>query len=176
MIIVKDSIQPKYSQADIDALATVEHQKKRLDMCRRAMSVLTRTYPGYIWGARAEGMCTISITEAKLLEWGGDIQCMHIHDPDWTCLQEFDALVAKLGGELLERASQSREMGNQYGVDKLPDGFNERFVKNRKVSKMKMVGPNGESIEEMVNRSKNRHIIEGFEKDQQKNKSPIIVV
>lgn len=122
--------------------------QSRKDLCLRALKILSKHYKGYVWGACPTGLTTITISEAKLLQWGGAVQTYHIHDNAWSNLNEFEALVKKFGGELLERSLQSRIRNNGLPVDKLPEGFNPRLAYNTKVSKIKLVGPNGQDIEQ----------------------------
>lgn len=121
-----------------------EHkQKSRMDLLQHALKTLNKAYPGQVWGGRCEGMTTISIVLAKLLEWGGDVQTYHIHDNAWSNLSEFETIVRRFGGELLERCNQSRKIGNPYRVETLPEGFNPRFTRNMKLTRMKLVMPDG---------------------------------
>lgn len=132
-------------------LITVEQheQQSRMDLCKKALEALKKSYPTYNWCARAEGLTTIGISETKYLPWGENY-AMFIHDKDWATINEFQALVVKFAGEWLERGKQSRTKNNGYALDGLPDGFNPRFNKQTKQTRMKLVGPQGQTIEQLL--------------------------
>lgn len=132
-------------------IVTIEEhdQQSRMDLAKHALMVLNKAYPNYNWGVSCLGKTTIRITEQKFLEWGGDQQCMSVHDTDWGTLLQFEDIVKKYGGEFLERGNLSRTRNNAPRIDKLPDGFNARFARNHTTKRIKMVGPNGESIEQL---------------------------
>jgi hypothetical protein len=135
---------------DTHLIITVEQHKQlsRMELAKKALQVLKKHYPTYNWCARAEGLTTIGISETKYIPWGENY-AMFIHDKDWANIHEFETLVVKFAGEWLERGNQSRVRNNKAPLDRLPDGFDPRFNKNQRTSKMKIVGPNGESIEQL---------------------------
>lgn len=173
LIIMKDSDKTQLSNSDIEYYQTREFQMKREELGRHAIAYLTKIYPGYLWGAQCVGYSTIAINELRFLEWGGDVQGYKIHDQHWQGLLEFEVLLKKFGGELLERGNLARSslasQASQYGIDKLPDGFSSRFARNHKLKKVKMVGPKGETMEEMKRMFEKRMEAENF------SNGPIII-
>jgi len=95
--------------------------------------LLQRKYKGYCWGVRVlqNKPPMVGICLAELLQFG-DANVMVINPVDVSCRDEFDKIVIRLGGELLERASLSRNGSQGVQVTKRPDGFHKKFDKTQK--------------------------------------------
>jgi hypothetical protein len=113
----------------IDGIETIDefHDKVDKTLAITAGKVLQREYAGYIWGVRVIAKRMIQIILAELIPFGGDRHGMVINPRDWDTLPQFEALVRKMGGELLERASLSRNGSQGLVVTKRPDGFHQRL-------------------------------------------------
>ena len=107
--------------------------------------VLQKTYPGYLWGVRLLAKGLIGFTMGELMQFG-DAHTMVIHPRDYPTRDSFDKLVIKHGGELLERASLSREGSKNIPVTKRPDGFNARFDETTRQTKFQLKDASGNII------------------------------
>ena len=88
--------------------------------------LLQKLYPGYLWGVRELGENLVGFTLAEVMRFGEN-QIMVVHPCDCPTRNEFDKIVKRLGGELLERSRLSREKSKNIEVDKRPDGFSPKF-------------------------------------------------
>jgi hypothetical protein len=88
--------------------------------------ILQKFYPGYLWGVRLLAKAMIGFTLGELMQYG-DNHVMVVHPKDVSCRDEFDKIVKRLGGELLERARLSTECSKNVAVTQRPDGFNAKF-------------------------------------------------
>ncbi len=94
----------------------------------KAGRLLGKTYKGYGWMVRAIGGKDpndfgIGIALAELIQFFGTRATMYLNPNDYATELEFEAMVKKLGGELLERARLTKKKDEQ--VTKMPDGFEE---------------------------------------------------
>ncbi len=98
--------------------------------------ILQSTYPGYLWGVRIVSKGIVGFTLGELMAFG-EGHIMVVHPRDFAIRLEFEKIVKKLGGELLERARLNRGESKNVAVLQRPDGFNAKFdptIKEHKVS------------------------------------------
>lgn len=128
---------PKHDNEGIHTLEA-ENDKRAADLVRYTGLLLQKTYPRYVWGVRYEGefpFGIICLNLAELINFGLE-NAMVINPKDWGTIYEYDAIVKRLGGELLERASLSRNGSQNIDVKVRPDGFHPKFDRTLKETKI----------------------------------------
>jgi hypothetical protein len=88
--------------------------------------LLQKFYPGYLWGVRLLAKSMVGFSLGELLQFG-DCHVMVVHPKDVPTMHDFEGIVKRLGGELLERAKLSRDKSRNVAVETRPDGFNSKF-------------------------------------------------
>lgn len=122
------------------ALTTIEEFESDADknLVQFTGHLLQQLYPGYLWGVRLiASPALIGFTLGELMQYG-DCHQMVVHPRDCSTRHEFEQIVKRLGGELLERANLSRDESKNVQVLKRPDGFNEKFDETIRLSKMRI--------------------------------------
>ena len=107
------------------------------DLVRFTGHYLQQLYPGYLWAVRclASKPTLIGFTLVEVAQYGTE-NVMIVHPRDCPTQLEFEKLVKKLGGELLERAKLSREGSKNVAVTEMPEGFNPRFDRTKTETKI----------------------------------------
>jgi hypothetical protein len=125
-------------------IITVENFKTKAqkEFVENTGYLLQKFYPGYMWGVRLlqEDPIMVGFILGELIQFG-DNHVMVVNPNDYAIVDEFEKIVKKLGGELLERANLHR--GGKLSDDivtKRPDGFDPRFDETIRLSKIKIKG------------------------------------
>lgn len=126
------------------ALTTIEEFENETDqkLVQFTGHLLQKLYPGYLWGVRliaSPGL--VGFTLGELMQFG-DCHQMIVHPRDCPTQHEFEKIVKRLGGELLERANLNRGESKNVQVLTRPDGFNEKFDETIRLSKMRITRDN----------------------------------
>jgi hypothetical protein len=118
-------------------ITTIEEFDSQIDkeLVQYTGNLLQKQFAGYLWGVRSLAPGLVGFTLAELMDYG-DNHIMVVHPRDCPTKRAFDKIVKKLGGELLERARLSREKSKNLPVTQRPDGFNPKFDKTIKLSKI----------------------------------------